>query len=655
MGCELLAAAAIAWDKKVVWRDGPRDNRSRGTADPKRCETCRDGERLSDDEYCLVCGDRPSDEQYFSVLLKEDTAVAEEDTAVAEGGSKIQAVASADSAVNPVHNVDEFDPDYGSASESGVSPISTVGSGDDEATIHPPATEVPVSAKRRKVERSFGRGSGSITTISLSSETIAREFPKVSASLRARERSRSSRANAGSRRARSRSESATKVRERDPGRRERGCYLNPNPGWVRVTPKSRPAPKAHGSNSEELRSRGTARRLDAAEKSQERCNDKNLHEEPTRNYFNTGSGLEARDATNSWSSALEVTSSRVEEAQPRVFKSVAPPLCNFMVSHIVSSRECCTDDLSRKLRESGCNCIFVTLTDACYNQGRGHICRFLLRAVCENEEYTAVADLLKEKTVYRVGKRAFAVVHKAKTEGCAITRGFIHGDKQWPYNGCPIDYRSRNEPDIELTTLELLLDVERQQRREMRIAYVNISAAVADYIVHDLEQYIVVNQLSMITGSFKGESFALGAALGRAGAVASIPSYQALLFQGRLQERTHPSYFVFFGPYKDMTWPEEPSRPPEEIVLGEDIEDEMLPVSELPHWAHNKLGSSHLPHLGKIKMKQTDFAKWCRGTFETTLWIGQAAPSKKSQSKNAWRHTQSGNQYRQSKGKGKHK
>ena len=89
----------------------------------------------------------------------------------------------------------------------------------------------------------------------------------------------------------------------------------------------------------------------------------------------------------------------------------------------------------------------------------------------------------------------------------------------------------------------------------MRIAYVSVSAAVADYIVCDLAQYIVENQISMITGSFKGESSALGAALGRAGAVSSIPSYQALLFPDRLQERTHPSYFVFFGPYKEMMWP----------------------------------------------------------------------------------------------------
>ena len=601
----------------------PNDS-SRGTEDPTSSKTCGGGERLSE-------------KQWIANVISS----AKEDTAVAEGGSKIQAVVSdgqcclvcGHQAVNAgPHDRDsspECDADYDRSPSPVMSPVSTISNDCEEATIHPPAKEVPVSATRKNVERSFGMGSGSITNLSLSAESIAREYPAVAASLKARTRSRSSRANAGSRRARPRSES---VRQ----------FLN-------LKSKARPAPKAprcdlkpnpDTSTSVEFRSRGRARRPDAAEKSQWQCDDINYREATTRYYLNVGSGLDARDATN--------TCNPMEEAQPRVFQSVAPPLCNFMVSHIVSSTECRIEDLSRKLQDSGCNCTFVTLTVACYNQGWGRVLEFLMKAEGGHNETTAVADLLKEKVVYRVGKRAFAVVHKAKTEGCTITRAYMDANKQWAYQGGGINDRDGNEPDVELTTLELMLDVERQQRREMRIAYVKVSAAVADYIVRGLAQYIVENKLAMITGSFKGESSALGAALGRAGAVGSIPSHQAFFFPDCRQEHTHPSYFVFFGSFKEMSWPRVAMRIPVEFVLGEDIEEEMLPVTELPRWANNDLGSIRVPQLGNIKMKHTDFAKFCRGTFETTLWIGQTTPSKQSQRKNAWRNTQY-------KGKGKHK
>ena len=99
-----------------------------------------------------------------------------------------------------------------------------------------------------------------------------------------------------------------------------------------------------------------------------------------------------------------------------------------------------------------------------------------------------------------------------------------------------------------------------------------------------------------------------------------------------------------------MQWPKASPRLPESSPLGGDIMKELIPESELPDWPDNDMGSSSVPALQIIKMKDPDFAKWCPYTFQTTMWVGTATPSKRSQQKNQYKFW-----WGKNKGKGKDK
>ena len=94
---------------------------------------------------------------------------------------------------------------------------------------------------------------------------------------------------------------------------------------------------------------------------------------------------------------------------------------------------------------------------------------------------------------------------------------------------------------------------------------------------------------------------------------------------------THPSYFMIFGSFKDARWPREPTRAPENFVLGRDIEADMEPTHLMPSWAYNGQGLRDAPFLGTIKTKPVDFKKVAPHSFQTNLWLGCSVPSKASQ------------------------
>ena len=111
----------------------------------------------------------------------------------------------------------------------------------------------------------------------------------------------------------------------------------------------------------------------------------------------------------------------------------------------------------------------------------------------------------------------------------------------------------------------------------------------------------------------------------------------------------HPSFWLFFGYYRQITVPEtDPEVSREGPWLGPDIRRDLIPLEQVPQWKRNDVGSAFLRNVCHIKMKPPDFGRWFDGCFQTCLWLGTATPSLSSQMKGYNRKGKG-----QPKGKGK--
>ena len=122
-------------------------------------------------------------------------------------------------------------------------------------------------------------------------------------------------------------------------------------------------------------------------------------------------------------------------------------------------------------------------------------------------------------------------------------------------------------------------------------------------------------------------------------AIASGPMAQVFAFpQSRLQ--FIPSYMMVFGHYRNIhevktapVWAEfhehfrQCSRPSYEL------EDMMLPISQMPSWTKVDRGSPFVPNLGTIKQKPVDWKWWTPHVHQMVIWYGTSIPSASSQSR----------------------
>ena len=117
----------------------------------------------------------------------------------------------------------------------------------------------------------------------------------------------------------------------------------------------------------------------------------------------------------------------------------------------------------------------------------------------------------------------------------------------------------------------------------------------------------------------------------RSGAIGNGPFYQRIdMSSDEHQQRTvvAPSLYMFFGFYKRLRTPSTVPRyimdAPAELILGEDIEKELISNIQLPYWGLNYMGNAMVPHLGTIRMSQLDWSEWINGCVITQVRFGGA-------------------------------
>ena len=202
---------------------------------------------------------------------------------------------------------------------------------------------------------------------------------------------------------------------------------------------------------------------------------------------------------------------------------------------------------------------------------------------------------------------------------------------------------------VEAIRLHVTMSEKRQRLEQINIGFLTVQGSVSEAENQALVQWLVVSRIAILTGFF-GDNKGLVETLAiKAAAIGYTPFYQDLWCQNNRSRGweclTHPSYFLLFGLYRAMRWPASTPTLPDDFELGEDIRNDMILIRHSPEWPRNDQGSTSVPKLGNIKMKEVDWNKWCPQTFQTCLWLGTATPSKKSQEKSKLRSRGKGSKH----------
>ena len=282
-------------------------------------------------------------------------------------------------------------------------------------------------------------------------------------------------------------------------------------------------------------------------------------------------------------------------------------------------------EFCQKLKESPFDVVLLTLTNAM--RSSSVIWKYLQALVVGGtgerrmpNRGVAVA-VLEGKVVLCLKDSVWMVVNRAKVSSCDFAECCYRSCGKL----CPLFFGA----------LHLTKKTTGQRMEHITIGVICIQGKVYQHEARMLAQWIVENQIAIL-GGFWGHNtakqFVKELAM-EAGAVGNGPcSQQMLKLNNRSREWetvTHPSYFLFFGRYRQIAW-HDPAGPGD-FVMGRDVEDELIPIKNAPDWNLNQLGSAHVPELGNIKMKDPDFEKWCKGSFQTCVWMGTSTPSYKRQ------------------------
>jgi hypothetical protein len=264
----------------------------------------------------------------------------------------------------------------------------------------------------------------------------------------------------------------------------------------------------------------------------------------------------------------------------------------------------------------------------------------------ENKRVQYSTDVLKDKSVFLLRQGTgtmFVALHKVKVKASTYIPSCIRsrGPKHW----------------IGFGTLILDMAEDRQRMDRVKVGILDVrSGEITEEDLNALVSWIVTDKLDMLTGYFGNfeDMPVFVSDLGRrSNAISFMASYQAVEFWK--QAFVHPTFFMFYGFYREISAPEEPDVVPDSLWLGEDLWAEMIPLKCMPQWPHNDAGSPFVRNFGLIKMKKTDFGKWFDGCFQTCLWLGTATPGRGSRARQADKANGKGKDWGKDKGNTKGK
>ena len=317
-----------------------------------------------------------------------------------------------------------------------------------------------------------------------------------------------------------------------------------------------------------------------------------------------------------------------------------------MVANWLLSKKCDPIELGEKLKCAPFDCIVVVMSAAVAESDP--ISKYFSDLAQGNlDKSDLLADVLREKAVYRLFGQVFVALHRAKIVSCHYA--------VW-------SARSRGESALDFGALELVMDNSRQRMDRIKIGILDVRCdGIWDSEVEALVEWVVMDRIALLTGNFpKCQKFVSRLAT-EANAIHHVPLFQGVKYwdrsRGEWQLVSATNYFLLFGYYRSIKTASEPFIVmPSDWSIGQDIWEDMIVMEDMPSWLENDEGSVFVPNLGNVKMKNVDFTRWCRFSIQTCLWLGTATPSYKSQNRSrgkASKGKDKGQGKEKNKGKGK--
>ena len=189
-----------------------------------------------------------------------------------------------------------------------------------------------------------------------------------------------------------------------------------------------------------------------------------------------------------------------------------------------------------------------------------------------------------------------------------------------------------------LATVKLSFNVNRQRMTEMKVGVLRvIQPQLSFQDEEDLVEWIIRSRVSVVTGYFGRNAPQLRNVAIRTGAIYSQPAAQYVYWgEPRIHQRilTHPSFYMCFGHFRDFKM-QDPTEIPPQWRFGEDLQQELIDVDDVPRWPENWDGNPMVHNLGLIKTKKIDFRKgrWIYNVMQTCIWLGTSQPAHSSVAK----------------------
>ena len=65
------------------------------------------------------------------------------------------------------------------------------------------------------------------------------------------------------------------------------------------------------------------------------------------------------------------------------------------------------------------------------------------------------------------------------------------------------------------------------------------------------------------------------------------------------------------------------------VLLGDDMQNELMAIIQVPYWSNNFDGNAYAPHLGTIRLTEVDCSRWIDGCFMTVVRFGKSQCKRK--------------------------